>query len=365
MFSVAQAAVAWYSYDMHHTRTIEFVFFFGALGIVGYMVWQIFSPFITALALSAIIVVICYPMYEFILKYFSRQNRSIAAFITTIIVFACFVVPVFLISSLLVSEFVSFYRTLDATTQMPIDNVLNTTEQIIQTYIPGFDLNVSEQIKTSIGWFTQSIGSIFAGTISFVFAFLIALLGSFYLFRDGQKLIAWIISVSPLKDSEDTAIFNRVADSVRSVVTGTVLVAIIQGFLAAIGFSIFGIDRPILWGSIASFGALLPGIGTAGIMLPAVMYLFFADMMGNALGLLVWAIAMVVIVDNFIGPQLMSRGSNLHPFIVLVSVLGGVSLFGPIGFILGPVCISLFMVLLEIYGVYMDSDPKTTVKKRR
>jgi predicted PurR-regulated permease PerM len=350
---------------MHHTRAVEFIFFYGALGIVAYMVWQIFAPFITALALSAIIVVICYPLYEFILKYLSRKNRSVAAFITTIIVFACVVVPVFLISSLLVNEFLSFYRTIDVTTQMPLDNALNSVEAKVQTLIPGFDLNVAEQLKTSIGWFTQNIGSIFAGTVSFIFAFFIALLGSFYLFRDGEKLVKWIVSVSPLKDAEDTAIFNRVADSVRSVVTGTVLVSMIQGLLAAVGFSLFGIERAILWGSIGAFGALLPGIGTAGIMVPAVAYLFFTGTLGNALGLLIWGVAMIVIVDNFIGPQLMSRGSNLHPFIVLVSVLGGVSLFGPIGFILGPVCISLFMVLLEIYGVYMDDNPKTTLKKRK
>jgi len=350
---------------MHNTRAVEFAFFYGALAIVGYMVWQIFAPFVTAISLSAIIVVICYPMFEFILKHLSRKNRSVAALLTTIVVFACVVVPVFMVSTLLVNEFLSFYRTIDVNTQMPIDNALNNTKTIIQTYIPGFDINISEQLKTSIGWFTQNIGSIFAGTVSFIFAFLIAILGSFYLFRDGSKLVNWIISVSPLKDSEDVAIFNRVADSVRSVVTGTVLVAIIQGILAAIGFGIFGIDRAILWGSIASFGALLPGIGTAGIMLPAVAYLFYAGMIGNAIGLLIWGIAMIVIVDNFIGPQLMSRGSNLHPFVVLVSVLGGVSLFGPIGFILGPVCISLFMVLLEIYGVYMDSDPKTNLRKRK
>ncbi len=350
---------------MHHTRAIEFAFFFGALGIVGYMVWQIFAPFITALALAAIIVVICYPLFELILKYVSRKNRSIAAFLSTIFVFVCVVVPLFFISTLLVNEFLAFYRTIDVTTQTPIDNALNNVEATIQTYIPGFDLNVSEQIKTSVGWFTKNIGAIFAGTISVIFAFLIAMLGSFYLFRDGSNLIDWLINISPLKNSEDIAIFKRVADSIRSVVTGTVLVAIIQGVLAAIGFSIFGIEQAILWGSIGAFGALLPGIGTAGIMVPAVAYLFMFGSFGGAVGLLVWAIATIVIVDNFIGPQLMSRGSKLHPFIVLVSVLGGVSLFGPLGFILGPVCVSLFMVLLEIYGVYMDSDPEPVKKKRK
>jgi predicted PurR-regulated permease PerM len=350
---------------MHHTRAIEFAFFFGALGIVGYMVWQIFAPFITALALAAIIVVICYPLYEFILKYLSRKNRSIAAFISTVIVFVCVVTPLFLVSTLLVNEFLSFYRTIDATTQMPVDNALNSVEASIQHYIPGFDLNVSEQLKTSVGWFTKNIGAIFAGTISFIFAFLIAMLGSFYLFRDGKSLLAWFISVSPLKDAEDAEILNRVAGSIRSVVTGTVLVSIIQGVVAAVGFSIFGIDRAILWGSIAALGGLLPGIGTAGIMVPAVAYLFYTGAMGSAVGLMIWGITAIIVVDNFIGPQLMSRGSNLHPFVVLVSVLGGVSLFGPIGFILGPVCISLFMVLLEIYGVYMDSDPETPKKKKR
>lgn len=350
---------------MHHTRAIEFAFFFGALGIVGFMVWQIFAPFITALALAAIIVVICYPLYEFILKYFSRKKRSLAAFFTTIIVFTCVVVPVFLVSSLLVNEFLSFYRSIDVTTQMPVDNALNSLEASIQAYIPGFDLNVSEQLKTSIGWFTQNIGAIFAGTVSVIFTFFIAMLGSFYLFRDGPRLIDWMISVSPLKDSEDREIFNRVADSIRSVVTGTVFVAIIQGILAAVGFSLFGIERAILWGSIGAFGALLPGLGTAGIMIPAVAYLFYTGAMFNAIGLLIWAVVAIVVVDNFLGPYLMSRGSKLHPFIVLVSVLGGVSLFGPIGFILGPVCISLFMVLLEIYGVYMDSDPEPIKKRKR
>jgi predicted PurR-regulated permease PerM len=350
---------------MQQTRAIEFAFFFGALVIVGYMVWQIFAPFITALALASIIVVICYPLYEFVLKYLSRKNRSLAAFISTVIVFSCVVVPFFFLSTLLVNEFLSFYRTIDVSTQMPIDNALNSIEATIQQYIPGFDFNASEQIKTSVGWFTKNIGAIFAGTISVIFAFLIAIMGSFYLFRDGPRFINWIVTISPLQDKEDMAIFCRVSESIRSVVTGTVLVAIIQGLLAAIGFSIFGIERAILWGSIGAFGALLPGIGTAGIMIPAVAYLFYLGSFGSAAGLLVWGLATIVIVDNFIGPQLMSRGSKLHPFVVLLSVLGGVSLFGPLGFILGPVCVSLFMVLLEIYGVYMDSEPEPIKKKRK
>lgn len=348
---------------MQRTRVIEFTFFFTALAMVGYLVWQIFYPFITALALSAIIVVVCYPLNVFFFKFLSRQNRSVAALLSTITVFCVVVTPIFFASTLLVNEFVTYYKTFDTAGQMPIDTAFSGVEAQLQTYIPGFDINFSDQVRQSVTWFSNHIGTIFAGTVSVIVTFLIGMLGSFYLFRDGKRLIEWFIKVSPLKNSEDMVILDRVAKSIRSVVLGTVLVAIIQGIVATVGFSIFGIPQPILWGSIAALGAVLPGIGTAGIMVPAVLYLFYIGHMGAAIGLAVWAITAIVVVDNIVGPYLMSRGNNLHPFIVLISVLGGITLFGPIGFILGPVCISLLMVLLELYGVYMNDDPDDNPKE--
>lgn len=350
---------------MLHSRAVEYIFFFGALGFAAYMVWQIFAPFISALALAAIIVVISYPLFEFFLKYLSRRRRSVAAALSTLVVFSVVVIPIFFASTLLVNEFVSFYKSLESATPLGIDSMFSGVEASLQEYIPGFEINISEQIRQSIEWFTKNLGAIFAGTVSVVFTFLIAMMGSFYLFRDGQRLVDWLVSISPLSDTEDKVILERIARSIRSVATGTVLVSIIQGVVAAVGFEIFGIDRPILWGSIAALGALLPGIGTAGIMIPAVAYLFYIGSGGGAIGLMVWAIAAIIIVDNFISPYLMSRGNSLHPFVVLVSVLGGISLFGPIGFILGPVFVSLFMVLLELYGVYMQADSKKGLFKRK
>jgi predicted PurR-regulated permease PerM len=148
------------------------------------------------------------------------------------------------------------------------------------------------------------------------------------------------------------------------VATGTVLVAILQGLLAGIGFAIFGIPRPILWGTIGALGALLPGLGTITIMVPGVLYLLYLGNITAAVGLMIWAAVCIVVVDNFISPYLMSRGNNLHPFVVLLSVLGGIALFGPIGFIIGPVMISLFLVLLELYGQYMSDDGISTKRKK-
>ena len=346
-------------------KLTEYIFFFGLLFIVGYIAWTIMVPFIAALLLASIIVILCYPLFEFILRFTPRHNRSVAALISTIIAFLAVVIPVFFLSTLLVNEFVSFYQSLDNGGDLAVDEFFTKIEGTVQHYVPAFQLNLTEQIKVSGDWLAQNIGAIFAGTVSVIFIFLIALLGSFYLFRDGKRFLEWLIHVSPLSDIEDKLILERVGRAIRSVATGTLLLSLIRGVVAAVGFSLFEIDRPILWGSVAALGALLPGIGTAGIMVPAVSYLVFKDQMVNAIGLLVWGIASIAIVDNVIGPYLMSRGNNLHPFVVLLSVLGGISVFGPIGFIIGPVVISLFVVLLEIYMYNVaEIDKKSSVKKR-
>jgi predicted PurR-regulated permease PerM len=341
-------------------RITEYIFFFGLVAIVGYIVWLIFFPFIAALVLSSIIVILCYPLYDRIYKFSPGKNRSFASLITTLIVFFAIVIPTYLVSTLLVNEFVSFYQAIEAEGELPIDSAFSNIEQLVQTYIPGYEFSLSDQIRQSAEWLLSNIGKIFAGTVSVIFIFLISILGSFYLFRDGKRFIEWLVHVSPLPDIQDKVILNRIAKSIRSVATGTVLLSIVQGVVAAVGFSIFGIERAILWGSLAALGSLLPGIGMAGIMIPAIGYLVFIGNVPSAIGLLVWAIVAIIVVDNLLGPYLMSRGNNLHPFVILLSVLGGISVFGPIGFIIGPVVVSLFVVLLEIYMQNIASDTKMT-----
>lgn len=344
---------------MNLSRLVEYVFFFGLLILAGYMVWLIMAPFISALALSIIIVTICQPLYTRIKKHVPRQNKSIAAFVTTMFVLTIVIIPLLLMSSLVVGEVVSFYNDIDSG-GLSIESSFVKIESAIQNIIPGFQIDLAEQLKLSAQWLTGNLGAIFAGTISTIFIFFISLIGSFYFFRDGKEMLQIVIKASPLPDTEDEIIFERMARAVRSVATGTLLVAIIQGSLVAVGFALFGIERAILFGSIAAFGALMPGIGTTIVTAPAIIYLFFTGQLVSGIGLLIWSMLIVGLVDNLIGPYLISRGNNLHPFIILISVLGGISLFGPLGFIIGPVVVTLFMVLLEIYNQYIVQEHKVT-----
>jgi predicted PurR-regulated permease PerM len=271
------------------------------------------------------------------------------------VVLTVVVIPLVLLSSLVVRELISFYQDLDAGS-LSIQSSFTALEAHIQAFIPGFSVDLTEQFKLSAQWLTGNLGSIFAGTISTLFVFFISLIGSFYFFRDGEDFLQVLINASPLPDHEDKLIFDRLARAVRAVATGSLLVAIIQGSLVATGFTLFGIERAILWGSLASVGSLMPGIGTTVVTAPAIVYLFFTGDMFNAVGLLIWSMFIVGLVDNFVGPYLMSRGNSLHPFIILISVLGGISQFGPIGFVIGPVIVTLFVVLLEIYNQYIIKE---------
>lgn len=341
---------------MSINKVVEYVFFFLLLAGAGFLVWRVLSPFAGALALAIIIVTICYPLYERILNIVYKNNKSLAAGLTTITVVVIVVIPLVLISTLFVRELASFYQTLGAGQELTIEKYVLNLENIVRLYIPDFELNLTEQIRQSAGWLVNNIGAIFAGTVSTLFVILISIIGSFYFFRDGREFVKMAIKISPLQDTDDEVIISRLAIAVRSVTMGVVLVSLVQGVFAAAGFAIFGIDRAVLWGAVGAILSMIPGVGTIGIMIPGVIYLAVTGTAFNAVGLGIWTLLMIIFVDNMLGPHLMSRGNNLHPFIILTSVLGGISTFGPIGFIIGPVIVTLFIVLLEVYNLYIAKD---------
>jgi len=342
-------------------RIVEYVFFFGVMGVVAYVLWTMLAPFLSALALASIIVVICYPVYEWLIPRMPKKSVSLAAFVASFFSFFVIVLPLVFVLSSLVNEAVAVYSTVgtgDAGFQQQIKNIENTVQRVI----PSAEMNINEYLSQAASWAASNVGSIFAGTAATIFLFFIALIGSFFLFRDGREFTKQLVIISPLPDDQDELILKRLAESVRSIATGIVLIALIQGLLVTFGLWVVGFERAILWGTIASFGALIPGVGTTIVLVPSIIYLFATGSLAFGIGLTIYGATAVGLLDNIIGPYLMSRGNHLHPFIILLSVLGGISVFGPIGFIVGPVIVSLFKVLLELYSVHIaDTDEEETV----
>ena len=134
------------------------------------------------------------------------------------------------------------------------------------------------------------------------------------------------------------------------------IIAVIQGASTSIGLAIFGVPNAIIWGMVAAVASLIPGLGTSLIILPAILYLFLNEQTMQAAGLIIWGMTAVGLIDNFLGPKIVGRGMKLHPLLVILAVLGGFAFFGPIGFILGPLTLGMFLALFDIY-FYLSQKP--------
>ena len=210
--------------------------------------------------------------------------------------------------------------------------------------------DVQEYFSKALSWIVGNLGSVFSGLAGGLVSFLFSIFILFYLFKDGDKLNKFISDNSPLEEKYTGALFARIKTSVSSVIKGSLIVALVQGIVSGIGFWIFGVPNPALWGGFAAVAALVPTLGTSLVMLPMILFLLFTGSIPNAFGLLLWGFLAVSFIDNLLGPKLMSKGAHLHPLVVLFGVLGGVGIFGPIGFIIGPVILSILFALLDIYA---------------
>lgn len=333
-------------------RLVEHIFFFAIFGIVGYVVWQIVAPFVGTLALAAIIATVCYPGYVRVLKTMPGHNRMVGALISVLLIAGTIFTPLLLLSYVLFVEARAFYETLSSGAEGLTPQVA-ALERNIESMFPGFSVDITGYAQAGAGWLASHMGAIFAGTASTILALFIMLIALYYMLKDGPEFVRKIVRFSPLPDAQDEHILTKLSLSIRSVVLGTLAVAVIQGILTAIGFTIFGVSQPVLWGSVAAIGALIPGVGTSFVFAGAVLVSLLSGSYSVAIGLAVWGMFAVGLVDNLLGPYLMSRGAKLHPFAVLLSVLGGVVLFGPVGFLVGPVALSFFVVLVELYSLHV------------
>lgn len=332
--------------------TIEHAFFFILLGSAVYLMFVIIAPFLTPLLLAAIIATVAHPLYARMVRLMPRL-RGLASLLTVLLIALTIFVPLFILSFVLFTQARDFYEIASVNGGLGIERSITNLEHTIQLYAPSVTLDVSSYMRAGAEWLTSHMGTIFAHTASTVFMLFVMFIALFYMLKDGKWFVERLVRISPLPDAQDAQIMQRLSLAVRSVVLGTLTVALIQGILTSIGFFLFGIPQPVLWGSVAALGALIPGVGTSFVFIGAIIFALLGDMYVTAIGLLLWGVLAVGLIDNLLGPYLMGRGTELHPFMVLLSVLGGVMFLGPVGFLIGPVVLAFFSVLLELYTLHV------------
>ena len=330
-----------------------FLFFCLVASII--IVYFIIQPFLTPLILAAVFAFLFQPIYGKFL-FVTRERPSLSAFITTIIAIILVILPIAFVGTLILKESTGLYQTFmggdrnDLVTA--IEEILNQARVILP--IPEtFELDIGQYVKQWLEILVQHLGGIFSSFAKIFLSAFVFLTAFYFLLKDGRKLKDYLVDLSPLNDKDDDLIVRSLQSAVSATVKGNLTIGLIQGILTGIGFTIFGVPDPVLWGSVAAITALIPGIGTALVITPAIIFLFLTGNTFDGMGLLVWGFTAVGLVDNFLGPKLVGRGMKLHPLLILFSVFGGLTYFGPVGFILGPIILSLLFSLIIAFILFV------------
>ncbi len=329
---------------------LQISFFIGLLAAILVLSLFVLLPYLTILIFAMVLAITFEPLYRAIRVHIFK-NQSLASLATVFIVIVIVLAPLTLFGITVFKEAGGLYTSVTAANGgiAFITHLTEALDQKLRIINQNFTFDFNELLKQVLGWVVGNAGAIFSGIAQSVLGLLLTMLAFYYLLKDGPRLRDTIIKLSPLNDAYDALIIEKLKNAVHSVVLGTLTVAIIQGLLVSIGFYLFGVPNGALWGAVAAVTALIPFVGTTIVILPAIVYLFIFGSTASGIGLLIWGAVAVGLIDNFLTPKLIERGTKIHPLLILFSVLGGFSLFGPAGFLIGPLTISLLFALFEIY----------------
>lgn len=334
-------------------RTIQLSFFIIAGLILVGLIFFIFKPFLAVIFLSAVLAITFHPLYLYFLgRFVGRKNLS--AMLTVLAIVLFIVIPVTFLSAGILREAVDLYNKLafeggSAGIASFFQTILLKIESVLPQENVGTTVDVDQYSRSLLSWIIGQTDNVLAVIFGGLFKFILMLLTIYYMLIQGEKIKRIILRWSPLPDDYDQEFISTLRRSVDAVIRGRILVSIGQGVMVGLGFAIFGVGSPVLWGFVGAILSLVPIVGTAIVSVPAIAYLFFVGDIGSGIGLLLWSALCVGFIDNILSFIFFKDRIRVHPLLVLFSILGGVELFGVIGFLVGPVVVSALVALAKIY----------------
>ncbi len=321
--------------------------------------WVLY-PFYGAVLWAVVVAVLFAPVYRRLLL--SMPGRpSLASAITVLIIIAMVILPLTIVATSLAKEATGLIAKIQSG-EYNIGGYLQRIFDALPAWATGWieRLNLSdlsglrEKLTSGLVAGGQFLApqalSLGANTFEFVIQLGIMLYLLFFLLRDGKALAQGIREAIPLRGEQKTALFTRFADVVRATVKGGILVAMAQGSLGGIAFWFLGIHAALLWAVLMAFLSLLPAIGATLVWLPVAIYFLATGAIWQGIGLILYGVLVIGLVDNLLRPFLVGKGSKLPDYVVLISTLGGIEVFGLNGFVIGPVIAATFMVSWEIFA---------------
>lgn len=330
------------------TEHSESYFFIGILLMTAVLVGLVFLPELNAIVLGISIAVLFQPWYSGIKK--ALHDRSgVAAAIVVVIAIAIILVPLIFFGLQLFAEAQGLYAQIASGATAP---TVDVSHAMVHQWLPSLNIDIGPYLQQVLGLFISDIGPIFSGVLSAIATIFLSFFALYYFLKDGSALRATLIAHSPLPAAHTEEILTRLHARAGFVIRGSLAVAVLYGFLTGVGFFIFGLPSAILWGAVTIVTSFIPGVGVFLVVVPGIVSLYLGGNIIGAVGLLAWVFVMSTTIEGYVRPRLLGGKEKIHPMLMLFAVLGGLSFFGPIGLLLGPLALSLLLTLLESYPLF-------------
>ncbi len=324
--------------------------------LLGYLVYQIMSPFLRAIAWAVVLSILFYPLYAYL---GSRLRwRSVASVVTLAIILVIIIGPVSYLAVLMVGEIQHVAGYIENGEFATIESILDQprVKWFLDHIAPIFGAEnvdygkilvdgVNSMGRNLLEKMTTGAKNIFAALVDLVFMSLTI----FFVLRDGPRFLERFRDYMPFSEEQKDRLEVQAKDMVVSTIYGGVVVALVQGTMGGLAFFFVGIPAPVIWGMAIAIMSFIPMLGTFSIWFPAVIYLFLQGMYPQGLILFFIGAFGISMVDNILKPIIIGERTKMPTLIIFFSVLGGIKLFGLIGLILGPLAVALFISVLEIF----------------
>jgi len=335
--------------------TVQNILFFSLLAIAtGAFIWLI-NDFLFPIFWAIVLAIVFHPVNRHLVRAF--KSKIAASLLTILIIIAVIFIPLWIIGGLVVEQALETYnRYASADFGSSERSIVNQGIELLGS-LEAYGID-QETIREKLASFAQTASQWIAGqavafgqaTFSLIVSFFLMLYILFFLLRDGSSIGKGIMSVLPLGDRREQALFNNFVLVTRSIFKGTLVIAIIQGALGGVLFALAGIEGALLWGVVMTVLSVIPAVGPAIVWLPAGIILAATGAYVDAGIVLLGGGVLISLIDNVLRPILVRRDVKMPDMIILVSTLGGIALFGITGFIIGPVIAGFFFSMWQIFG---------------
>lgn len=314
--------------------------------------------FLMALFLAAIFSGLLHPVYRRLLGWV-RGRQALASVLTLLVMVLLLAGPVSGFLGIVVAQAIEVGEVVRPWVQEQLDRP-DPLQELLPDWVPFLDQlqPYRDQIFSKLGeaagrtgaFLVSSLSALTRGTVSFFFNFFVMLYAMFFFLIDGRSLLDRILYYTPLSPEDKERMLERFVSVTRATIKGTLVIGILQGGLAGLALALAGVKGWAFWSTVMAVLSIIPGVGSALVWVPAVIYLFIKGQTVVAIAVMVWCGAVVGSVDNFLRPWLVGQDTKLPDLLILLSTLGGIFLFGAIGFIVGPILAALFVTVWGIYG---------------